>query len=65
MSEILDNIIKNNLNLNLIVNYQFSIVNSPYAHPHWKQPIYRRAPSRLQWENIRSRPLYCTAKYIF
>ena len=36
MSEILDNIIKNNLNLNLIVNYQFSIVNPPYAHPHRK-----------------------------
>lgn len=47
MSEILDNIIKNNLNLNLIVNYQFSIVNPPYAHPHWKQPLYRRTPSRL------------------
>ena len=29
MNEILDNIIKNNLNLNLIVNYQFSIVNLP------------------------------------
>ena len=36
MSEILDNIIKNNLNLNLIVNYQFSIVNPPYAYPYWQ-----------------------------